>query len=188
MMRRAVFCAVLCAGLCAAAVATLPAPPGGYKVDEGYAQMMAMYKSLGADGVSATKPNDGWPQCFVDPKVRLGYNIGLTPGSQANIDMMLKAPEEPATEKNNLKDEPAGKQGYKGGVITWRKWSYRVIGSNCGHEWVVVWNASWAGMVGKKMGAVGLGNYYGDRSGAQQIMDTYIDAVKNSGNSMPAKQ
>jgi len=166
--------AAFLAGACWGAAATLPPPPAGFKTlnDGGtFAQMRAMGV---ADRIEAEKPNPGWPNCIVDPKINLTYGWSAV-GSQQNIEMMAKSPEDPVSEVGGIKSEPAGKQRYKGGVMWWRKNTQQQVGTSCGA--IVLYDGNWAGFVSGRMLSVSVGRVYGSKQAAQGLLDSTIDKL-----------
>ena len=153
---------------------TLPPPPAGFKTmnDGGtFAQMRAMGV---ADRIEAEKPNPGWPNCIVDPKIDLTYGWSAV-GSQQNIEMMAKSPEDPVSAVGGIKSEPAGKQRYKGGVMWWRKNTQQQVGTNCGA--LVTYSGSWAAYASGKMLSVSVARVYGSKQAGQALLDSTIDKL-----------
>jgi hypothetical protein len=96
----------------------LPPLPSGFQADPGIAQLQAQMRAAGmGDGTSGKKPNENMSPCFSDPKVSFGYGWMLNPAAKTMIDMLLKAPQDPARQGPAYLDEPAGKQAWKGGVL-----------------------------------------------------------------------
>ena len=144
---------------------SLPQPPAGFKVDAGAADMYARMRAAdAADGVRATKPNTSWPKCFADPLVGLEYGWSSAPGGDMTLALMAKMPEDPASDTSTLvRDEPAGKQRYKNGILWWRKQTWQVVGGSCKQKEIVLYQGHWMGYVSGKMVSVGVSNLYNDR-------------------------
>ena len=159
----------------------LPAPPAGFVVGAGAAQMWAQMREAGvADKVQASKQNAGWPNCFSDPKVSLEYGWQAVPGGNASLEMMAKAPEDPVSVTSGVRDEPAGKQRYKNGVLWWRKQTWPVIGGSCSQKEIVLWSGHWAGYTNDKIIGVSVSNLYGEKNIGQGWIDDYINQGASS--------
>ena len=162
----------------------LPPPPAGYTVTPKGSMDQMRAKGI-ADGVEAEKPNANWPNnCYHDPKLQLHYGWQLSPGTGQLIEMMAKTPEEPAStsSQTGVRDEPAGKQSYLGGVLTWRKWTSPVIStseSGCKLKEIVTYNGNWIGYLGDKMVSVSIWHVYGEKAAGQALIDEYAEKVKS---------
>ena len=161
---------------------SLPQPPAGFNVDPNAAAMYARMREADAsDGVRATKKNDSWPNCFADPLVTLEYAWSSAPGGDMTLELMAKMPEDPATTTSNMvRDEPAGKQKYKNGILWWRKQTWQVVGGSCNQKEIILYQGHWMGYVSGKMVSVGVTNLYRDRSIGQGWIDDYIQRVISS--------
>ena len=161
---------------------SLPQPPAGFKTDANAAAMWARMKEAdAADGVMATKQNASWPNCFADPLVHLEYGWSSAPGGDMTLELMAKTPEDPATTTSNMvRDEPAGKQRYKNGILWWRKQTWQVVGGSCKQKEIVLYQGHWAGYVSGKMVSVSVSNLYGDRNIGQGWIDDYIQKIISS--------
>jgi hypothetical protein len=173
--------------LAAASVALggpLPPPPAGYTVIPKGSMDQLRAKGI-ADGVEAEKPNPNWPNnCFHDPKLQLSYGWQLSPAAGQIIEMMAKTPEEPASSSSQTlsRDEPAGKQRYLGGVLTWRKTTSQVVGtseSGCKLKEIVTYNGAWIGYLADKTVSVSVWHVFGDKAAGQALIDEYAAKVKS---------
>src|ERR1035441_10171730 len=90
---------------------TLPAPPSGFQANPKASARLMREAGVG-DVVEATKANDNMTECYGDPKSLFTYGWNLNPAGKTTIDMMLKAPQDPATRSPNTMDldEPVSKQ------------------------------------------------------------------------------
>ncbi len=177
---------VLGAAAQAAMGQSLPAPPSGFQAESGYAQMQAQMRAAGvSNGVRATKANDSMSPCFSDPKIILGYGWNLNPAGKTVVDMMLKAPQDPANRSPaGVLDEPVSKQAYKNGVLEWRKQTWQVItGHPCKDSQVVFYSGHWAGSVGNKLIGVSVDRLYNSKDSGQAWIDEYITKVATALNS-----
>ncbi len=158
---------------------SLPAPPAGFTANANAAAMWArMREADAADGVQATKPNAGWPNCFADPLVSLEYGWTSAPGGDSTLELMARMPEDPATNTGaGVRDEPAGKQKYKNGILWWRKQTWQVVGGFCNQKEIVLYAGHWMGYVYGKMAAVSVSNLYGAKTIGQGWIDDYIGKV-----------
>jgi hypothetical protein len=160
----------------------LPPPPAGFKVIPKGSMDQMRAKGV-ADGVEAEKPNANWPNnCFFDPKLGFSYGWPLSPGGGQVIEMMAQVPEEPASGNTLTRDEPAGKQRYLDGVLTWRKSTSVVIGttgSGCKLKEIVTYDGSWAGYLAGKIIGVRVWHVYGGKAVGQALIDEYAEKVKS---------
>lgn len=161
---------------------TLPPPPAGFKVIPNGSMELMKAKGAG-DGVEAEKPNANWPNnCVLDPKLQLFYGWQLMPGGGQVIEMMAKAPEEPASEHMGTRDEPAGKQSYLGGVLTWRKSTMQVIGtteSGCKLKEMVTYEGTWVCYIAGKIVSVRIRHVFGEKAAGQALIGEYAEKVKS---------
>ena len=166
---------------------SLPALPSGFEADQQAEQIMAQMRASGvADGVRGTKANDSMSDCFGDPKIIFAYGWSLNPAGQMVIDMMLKAPPDPASTspQTGVLDEPVSKQAYNGGVLTWRKQTWPVItGHPCKDSHVIFYSGQWTGMAGNKLVGISVDRLYNSQSKGQAWIDEYIEKVKGALNS-----
>jgi hypothetical protein len=174
---------VLCAAAQAAAGQSLPALPSGFQADPGNAAISAADSSGGLRG---TKANDSMSPCFGDPKIIFGYGWILNPAAKMMVDMMLKAPQDPATtsSQTGVLDEPVSKQAYKNGVLEWRKQTWPVItGHPCKDSHVIFYSGKWTGYSGDKMIGVSVDRLYNSKDQGQGWIDEYITKLAGVGNS-----
>jgi len=168
---------LLGAAALSAAGQSLPPLPSGFQADPNLAQVQAPMRAAGTgDGTSGKKSNDNMSPCFSDPKVSLGYGWMLNPAAKTMVEMLLKAPEDPAVRSPaGYLDEPDGKRDYQGGVLEWRKQTWPVIsGHPCKDSQVVFYQAKWTGYAGNKMISIGIYNLYNSKGQGQTWIDGYI--------------
>jgi hypothetical protein len=169
---------------------SLPALPSGFQPDPQNAQLQAQIRATGAsDGTGGTKANDNMSPCFSDPKIHFGYGWSLYPMGKTAIDMLLKAPQDPA--KNSpmgFLDEPVSMHAYKGGAMEWRKQTWPVItGHPCKDRQVVFYNGKWTGYAGNKLIVIAVDNLYNSQGQGQAWIDEYIDKVTGALSSKSSK-
>jgi hypothetical protein len=178
---------VALAALPAAIGQGLPALPSGFEADQQAAQIFAQMRAAGvSDGVRGTKANASMSPCFGDPKIILSYGWNLNPAGQIVIDMMLKAPQDPAStsSQTGVLDEPVSKQAYKGGVLEWRKQTWPVItGHPCKDSHVVFYSGKWMGPAGNKIVGITVDRLYDSKGQGQAWIDEYITKVTGALNS-----
>ncbi len=171
----------------AAMAQTLPALPSGFQADQQAAQAMAPMRASGvADGARGTKANDTMSPCFGDPKIIFGFGWSLNPAGKTIIDMMLKAPQDPASKspQTGVLDEPVSKKAYNGGVLEWRKQTWPVItGHPCKDNQVVFYTGKWTGFAGNKLIGISVDRLYNSQGQGQAWIDEYIEKVKGALNS-----
>jgi hypothetical protein len=180
-------CAVAGGLIPADAQTMLPPPPPGFKAIADSPSTTAMRDAGVMDLLEAEKPNDDWPGCIVDPKIAFKASWTKNPAAEQSVKMMLKMPEDPAAFSMGTKTEPAGKQPYKGGVLTWTKKTVVVAGTTstkCPGNQVIMYDGSWVGYANGKLLGVAVSNLYGKKEAGQAWFDPYIDkltvAVSNS--------
>jgi hypothetical protein len=167
---------MLCAPSLVAACQSLPALPSGFQLDP----TSVNYAMRG------TKPNDSMSDCFGDPKIIFSYGWLLNPAAKMMVDMILKAPQDPATtsSQTGVLDEPVSKQAYKGGVLEWRKQTWPVIsGHPCKDSHVIFYSGKWTGYSGNKMIGISVDRLYNSKDQGQGWIDDYITKLAGIGNS-----
>ena len=125
--------------------------------------------------MSATKPNDNVPK----PHTDLGITLEITWQNNPAVDQIIvhiaAQPEDPAGRSpgSATREEPCGKEVYRGGVLTCRKVITPWIGAGEGSD-LVMWRIGWTGK-GQKGGLVGVGiNNFG---GSPATARAWIDAI-----------
>jgi hypothetical protein len=169
---------------CPASIATgqptvnpLPPPPPGFTALAQSSSTAAMRAAGVADTAESVKPNEGWPNCFIDPKVHFRYSWTASPLGNRSVEMMAQAPEDPPSQAGGIRDEPAGKKRYKNGVLMWRKVISLAVGGgvNC-HE-VVTYSGLWTGWHSGRLIGIGITNLYQSKEPGQAWIDEYIDKM-----------
>ena len=178
-MRTAVSLALgaLFAAACVATAGPLPAPPPGFKISQD-ALSDALKAGGKGDGLEATKTNDNWPKCPGDADIHLRYNWRTSPTADKYVDFATKAPQDAATTMGRIKDEPAGKKAYLGGLLTWRKVTTEAVG--CTQGTIVTYNGSWIGAVSGKLVTVSAFHVLGAPDAGQALIDEYVASMKAS--------
>jgi hypothetical protein len=167
---------VLCAVTHTATGQSLPAMPSGFQLDP----TSVSYAMRG------TKANDSMSPCFGDPKIIFSYGWVLNPASKMMIDMLVKAPQEPASNSSQTGalDEPVSKQAYKNGVLEWRRQTWPVItGHPCKDSHVIFYSGKWTGYSGDKMIGISVDRLYNSKDQGQGWIDEYITKVIGALNS-----
>jgi hypothetical protein len=165
--------------------APLPQPPAGFTALPMGAAQQAMRDAGASDGVQAEKPNASFPKCYPDPKVNFSYGWSVV-GSQANVDLMLKMPEDKATDIAGDRNEPDGKNSYRGGVLFWRKETMTMVAVE-GHcpDKVVFYHGNWTGFVSGKLITVSVANLYQSKEAGQGWIDDYISRMSKVVAALP---
>ena len=155
----------------------LPPPPEGFKALPTGPSAAAMKDAGLGDTVAAEKANANWPNCFADPKIGFSYGWTAAPGGGQIVEMMAQAPEDPAKEGGGSRDEPLGKQRYKGGVLSWRRKTMTSVGTSAACTETVTLDGQWMGYVSEKLISVSVVNLYGPNSKdtGQAWIDQYVD-------------
>ncbi len=156
----------------------LPPLPSGFEADPGIAQVQAPMRAAGmGDGTRGKKSNENMSPCFSDPQVSFGYGWMLNPAAKTMVEMLLRAPEDPASNNPNtlVLDEPVSKQAYKNGVLAWRRQTWPVItGHPCKDSHVIFYHGTWMGYAGNKLISIAVDNLYNSKDTGQGWIDEYI--------------
>ena len=106
----------------------LPAP-AGFTVTNGD-QFLSLRQMGMGDFITAARPNVNASGVTDESSlVSLSYGWMKVPGAEQQVESEAQAPEEPeAISGTGIKSEPAGKLRYKGGVLTWRKFTSLMVG------------------------------------------------------------
>jgi hypothetical protein len=164
-------------GLFAAAGAFAQLPPAAQVVPPDF--KVTVERNLGgAIMIEATKPNAGFPKAHMDQGIRLGVSWMPNPMAATTVDMLAKQPEDPAGQSMGVtRSEPAGKQRYRGGVLTWRKITTPWVGSGDAPD-LVTWDGSWVGAGSGGLIGVSVGFFVGSKEAALALIDGVLDKIK----------
>jgi hypothetical protein len=131
-----------------------------------------------ADGTSvvleATKPNAVKPAIAIDANVHLGFSWRPSPGFEQIIDIMANAPQEAGSAVGGIRNEPAGKSRFRGGVLTFEKKTVLQIGTNA-DPWVT-YSGVWMTATGGGALAIAVTNYAGPKEHIQPWIEAMIPA------------
>jgi hypothetical protein len=101
---------VLTAEKCAATGFT-PVPPE-------HPELVQMLAQMGQYGFEARRPQPNYPSWGVtDPHIKLMCAWSQSPYAELTVQMMMREPQDPVDDRVSMKTEPAGKQGFRGGVL-----------------------------------------------------------------------
>jgi hypothetical protein len=155
----------------------LPPPPAGFKALADSPSTVAMRKAGVMDMIDSEKPNEGWPNCYIDPKIHFMYSWTTSPMGDKAVEMMAQGPEDPAARTGGSLDERAGKKRYRNGVLKWRKVTTTSVGTSPNCRETVTYTGQWAGFVSGKLIGVGVSNLYRSMEPGQAWIDEYIDKM-----------
>jgi hypothetical protein len=167
---------------------TVPPMPAGFSANPN-GGIFSMYRSAGAgDGWSAERPNNIPPPCFSTVPKKASLDLGwmkTSPYQATVLAQQAKQPEDPAHDSGGnfgVHDAPDGKSQYKGGVLTWRKLTWRsgeVIDdrNHCPGKTLDTYSAMWQGYVPVKSLTITLSNFYGGKVEAENLMSLLVDEL-----------
>jgi len=141
--------------------------PAGFKlVDE---------RNLGGTMIiQATKPNENFPKPHMDQGIKLEIMWQNNPAADQVMEILASQPEDPGGQLpgSATRDEPCGKDRYRGGILKCRKSITPWIGGGTGPD-LVTWDVSWAGK--GPGGIVGVGVHF--FTGSKETAMGWIDAI-----------
>lgn len=167
-----------CAALLLPAVVFAQLPPATDLVPPGF--KLEGERNLGGSVfVTATRPNDSVPRPHADLGITLEITWMNTPAVDQILELVAAQPEDPAGQApgSATREEPCGKEAYRGGIFTCRKVITPWIGSGDGPD-LVTWRLGWTGK-GQKGGMVGVGinNFCGSPATARAWIDAIIPKI-----------
>jgi len=164
----------------------LPAPPNGFQADPAAAQVQAQMRASGiADATGGEKDNEKIPGCPDLIKISFGYGWTSAYMDKTTVDVMLKAPQDPAKDYGWHLDEPVSKKAYKNGVLEWRKDTVTIAGGHapCPDK-VVYYDGKWMGYLSNKAAyqpgkivTISVTFVYNSQQQGQAWIDEYIDKM-----------
>lgn len=159
-----------------AIVAAAQLPPAAQVLPAGF-KVIAERNLGGSSMIEATKPNENFSKPHMDQGIRLGVSWISNPMAATTLEMMAKQSEEPAGQTMGMtREEPAGKQRYRGGVLTWRKVITPWVGSGNGPD-LVTWSGSWVGAGSGGLLGVSISNFVGSKEAALGLIDGVLDKI-----------
>ncbi len=143
--------------------------PPGFKV--------TMDTDIGAAfAFEATRPNDACPKPHQDPGILIRGGRTPNPAAAVVVDMMAEQPEDPASRMGMSRDEPLGRERYKGGVLSWRKSTIPWIGAGEGPDMVMI-SGEWAGPGEGTLLSLSVNRFCGSKEAARAWLDGMIDRL-----------
>jgi hypothetical protein len=128
--------------------------------------------------VEAAKSNDNLPGGHADEGTKFSYSYSQNPVASQLVEVMTSAPEEPASSQGIIRDEPCGKQRYKGGVMTCRKTIMPQLGIGSAPD-LVTWNISWMGATSTGMIGVSVSHFVGEKETAVGWIDNFVSRISD---------
>jgi hypothetical protein len=156
-------------------LAQLPASsqvlPAGFKlVDE---------RNLGGTMIiQATKPNENFPKPHMDQGIKLEIMWQNTPAVDQILEILASQPEDPGGQLagSATRDEPCGKQRYRGGILKCRKSITPWIGGGSGPD-LETWDVGWVGKGSGGLVGVSVHFLHGSRETAMGWIDAIIPNI-----------
>lgn len=170
---RMVMCVFLLSVFGSLVTAQLPATdslvPAGFKV-------VTDQRTAAFVMIDATKPNENVPRPHMDPGISLRISWSMNPMARNTLSMMGNAPEDPVKTVGMTRDEPCGRERYRGGILTCRRVTTPWIGEGSGPD-LVTWNISWMGATDTGIIGCGVSRFHGGREGAMGLIDPIIEQM-----------
>jgi hypothetical protein len=133
--------------------------------------------SAGSFGFGATRAQASFPDWSVgDRHITLGCGWSVHPLAELAIRMMLQEPEDPADDRVSMRSEPAGRLEFRGGVLTFRKWTYVSVGIGTVPD-LVTYHGEWYGAVSGGILAIAVRNVLGSRDPITGWIAEVIDST-----------
>ena len=172
-------CAALAGSLClmmpVASLAQLP--PAATLLPPGFT--LETERSFGpATMISAVKANEKVPKPHQDNKIRLSIGSNGMPGAEERVEMMADGPEDPARKVPGsvTRDEPCGKQRYRGGLLTCRKSITPWVGSGNAPDLIML-TVNWVVATPTGLVNIGVSNFVGAKATAVGWIDDIADKI-----------
>jgi hypothetical protein len=124
----------------------------------------------------ATKSNESCPKPHVSPEIAVTGGWQPNPLAAKSVEMMAGGPDDPPSAMGVTRDEPMGKERYRGGVIIWRKATTPWVGSGSGPALVTV-SGAWAGAGPGLMLRAGVSRVCGSKETVRGWLDAMIDRL-----------
>ncbi|HQG92358.1 MAG TPA: hypothetical protein PLN27_11850 [Acidobacteriota bacterium] len=145
--------------------------PAGFKlVDE---------RNLGGTMIiQATKPNENFPKPHMDQGIQLEIMWQNNPAVDQILEILASQPEDPGGQLpgSATRDEPCGKERYRGGILKCRKSITPWIGGGSGPD-LVTWSIGWAGKGLNGLVGVNVHSFYGSKETAMGWIDSVIPKI-----------
>ena len=181
MRERGAMLALACAALLLPAVAVAQLPPAADLVPPGF--KLNGERNLGGSAVvEATRPNDSVPKPHADLGITLEITWMNNPAVDQILELLAAQPEDPAGQSpgSATREEPCGKEDYRGRILTCRKVITPWIGAGKGPD-LVMWRLAWTGK-GQKGGMVGvsINNFCGSPATARAWIDAIVPKISTA--------
>jgi hypothetical protein len=167
-----VVAALFSGGLSLMAEQPLPAPPAGFSMLPQRSSIQAMKSKGVADMSIAERESDS--TCENADKITFTYGWQTALGADKSLELMAKAPQDPASEMMGARQEPAGKRRYKNGLLEWKKRTL-ILATSCPAGFVT-YGGTWLGYLSGKLINVSVLNVSSRETG-QAWIDEYIDKM-----------
>jgi hypothetical protein len=150
----------------------LPAPPAGFNTLPQRPSTQAMKAKGVADMNIAERESDS--TCRSADKISFSYGWQAALGADKSLELMAKAPQDPAREVMGTRQEPAGKRRYKNGLLEWKKRTL-LLATSCPAGFMT-YDGTWLGYFTGKLISVSISNVSSRETG-QAWIDEYIDKM-----------
>lgn len=130
--------------------------------------------------IEAKKPNENFPKPHMDQGIKLQITWQKQPAADMVLDMLANQPEDPAGRSagSATREEPCGKQRYRGGVLLCRKAITPWIGSGKGPDLITL-RITWSGKAAGGLASVEVDNFCGAKETAIGWIDGIIPMIAN---------
>ena len=146
----------------------LPAPPSGFISQPQRSSIQAMRANGVADMNIAERESDS--TCESAEKITFSYGWQAAPGADKSLELMAKAPQDPASEVMGIRTEPAGKRRHENGLLEWKKRTL-ILETSCPAGFVT-YSGTWIGYFSGKLITIGVSNVSSRETG-QAWIDEY---------------
>jgi hypothetical protein len=160
---------VLTAEKCAASGFTPAAPE--------HPEWVQQLERMGQYAFAARRPQPNDPSWGVtDPHIELHCAWSPNAYAELSIQMMLQEPEEPADDRVSMRTEPAGKQGFRGGVLMVTKRTAVSIGEGTVPD-RITYDGRWYGATSGGLLSIGVNNVLGSPEAIPGWIEEVIDRI-----------
>jgi hypothetical protein len=165
---------IVCTTLCLTAES--PVPPAAQALPPGF-KVVGEFLQPNVSIIDGIKPNANFPKPHMDQGIQFRVSWSASPMARQSLELLAKQPEDPPSQvMGATREEPGGKQTYRGGVLVWRRVIIPWIGGGTGPD-LVTWRGSWAGAVSGGMLGLTLSNFAGSKEEALGLMEGVLARI-----------
>jgi hypothetical protein len=140
-------------------------------------ELMQQRANAGSYAFGATRAQGSFPDWSVgDRHITLGCAWSVNMFAERLIPMMLEAPEDPAEDRVTMRSDPAGKQAFRGGVLTFTKWTYHSVGIDTVPD-LITYRGVWHGAVSGGILTISVDNVLGSKDAIAGWIAEVIDST-----------